>query len=285
MEYVDRGDVRYSSFAFRVAEPGTDDTWGESEFGLPLRQLHNLELVDVAPVLDPAYFATSASGRSMNGVVESLASWVGGDPEEVRSMLEAGQASKFFRKTRRTGTQVIPKLDSESAGAREESRVLDDPAVSLRAYTPADEPVIMGESEIPEEERYIRDEEEIRAAVKPRTPDKLCMRYHHGEPCVRPTGHGPFRGTDTEHLDHDDQNPDDHRGLCWGRHDGLPCNQHSGHEGTHAPMPVASRDGGTEGEEQRSEETPAPSASNTLSGPEAMAKMLARKKNLTALPD
>lgn len=283
LEYVDRGDVRYSSFAFRVPVPGEDDTWGESEHGLPLRQLRNLELVDVAPVLDPAYFSTSASGRSMTGAIESLASFVGADVEEVRSMLEAGQASKFFRNSRRTGTQVIPKLDTGSSAEREEARAMDDPAVALRSRKFTEEPV-QGDSEVPEEERYVRDEEEIRAAVKPRTPDKLCMRYHHGEPCVRPTGHGPFAGSDAERMDHDDQNPDDHRGLCWGRHDGLPCNQHSGHEGTHAPMPVASRDGETEGEEQRNDE-PATPAPNTLTAPEAMAKMLARKKGLTVLPD
>ena len=61
----------------------------------------------------------------------------------------------------------------------------------------------------------------------------------------------------------------------------MPCNQHMGHEGQHTPVTVASRDGEEESE-QRSEETPAP---NTLTAPEAMAKMLARKKNLTALPD
>jgi HK97 family phage prohead protease len=269
MEYVDRGDVRYSSFAFRVPEPGVDDSWGESEFGLPLRQLHKVELVDVAPVLDPAYFATSATGRGMNGAVESLASWVDADPSEVRAMLEAGQASKFFRKTRRTGTQVIPKLDREASAEREETRVLDDPAVAVRNW---EEPVVEGDSEVPENERSIRSEEEIRAAVKPRSTDQLCMRFHHGEPCVRPSGHAADGPNSAE---------GGHAGLCWGRHDGLPCNQHEGHEGMHTPMSVASRDGEQESEE-RSEEPPAPV---TLSGPEALAKMFARKKNLTQLPD
>jgi HK97 family phage prohead protease len=282
MEYVDRGDVRYSSFAFRVAVPGEDDSWGESEHGLPLRQLHNVELVDVAPVLDPAYFTTSASGRSMTGAIESLASWVDADVEEVRSMLEAGQASKFFRKSRRTGTQVIPKLDAESSAEREESRALDDPAVALRSRKHVEEPEV-GDFMPPEEERELRTEEEIRAAVKPRTTDQLCMRFHHGEPCVRPAGHGPFAGSASRDMDGDD-NKDDHRGLCYGRHNGMQCNQHDGHDGSHTPMTVASRDGETEGEEQRSEETPAPAAT-TLTAPEAMAKMLARKKNLTALPD
>jgi HK97 family phage prohead protease len=272
MEYVDRGDVRYSSFAFRVAVPGEDDSWGESEHGLPLRQLHSVELVDVAPVLDPAYFATSASGRGMNGAIESLASWVDGDPEEIRSILEAGQASKLFRNSRRTGTQVIPKLDADSAAGREESRVLDDPAVSVRSRKPEAE---VGDYMPPEEEREIRTEEEIRAAVKPRDVSQLCMRYHHGEPCVRPAGHP---------ADGDQAAEGGHAGLCYGRNNGMPCNQHMGHEGQHTPVTVASRDGETEGEEpeQRNDEPPAPV---TLSGPEALAKMLARKKNLTELPE
>lgn len=269
MEYVDRGDVRYSSFAFRVTTPGVGDTWGESEFGLPLRQLHSVELVDVAPVLDPAYFATNASGRGMNGAIESLASWVNADPSEVRSMLEACEASKFFRRTRRSGAQVIPKPADDD---HTETRVLDDPAVAVRYAE--DEPEL-GDTMVPEDDRSIRTEEEIRAAVKPRTTDQLCMRFHHGEPCVRPAGH-PADGANSDEGGH--------AGLCWGRHDGLPCNQHEGHEGMHTPMTVASRDGETEGEtpEQRSEEEPEPV---TLSPVQAMAKMFEAKKRLTPLPD
>ena len=271
MEYVDRGDVRYSSFAFRVAEPGTDDSWGEAEHGLPLRQLHKVELVDVAPVLDPAYFATNASGRGMTGVIESLASWVGADPSEVRSVLEAGQASKYFRKTRRTGTQVIPKPERAE---NEETRVLDDPAVALRHAAIEDEPYPAGEYMTPEDERELRTEEEIRAAMKPKSTDQLCMRFHHGEPCVRPAGH-PADGPNAA--------DGGHAGLCWGRHDGLPCNQHMGHEGDHTPVTVASRDNEDEPAEQRAEEDPKPPV--TLTGPEAIRKMMERKKSLTALPE
>jgi Escherichia/Staphylococcus phage prohead protease len=270
MEYVDRGDVRYSSFAFRVLEPGTDDTWGESEFGLPLRQLHNVQVADTAPVMDPAYFATSASGRGMNGAIESLASWVGGDLAEVRGILEAGQASKFFRSTRRSGTQVIPKPADERA----ETRVLDDPATSVRSAGYAEPEPVTGDSMVSEDERQIRDEDEIRAAVKPRTTDQLCMRYHHGEPCVRPAGHP---------ADGDNAAEGGHAGLCWGRHDGLPCNQHMGHEGGHTPVTVASRDGGdADGEPEKQDE---PEQPRTDSPAEAMARMFARKKTLTPLPE
>lgn len=268
LEYVQRGDVRYSSFAFRVPEPGTDDTWGESEYGLPMRCLHNVDLVDVAPVLDPAYKDTSATARNLNGAIESLAAWVDADPAEVRSMLEAGQASRFFRKT-----GSVPVLDKRTAADREETRVLDDQAIALRRWTYAEEPAPEGDDMVPEDDRSIRSEEEIRAAVKPRTTDQLCMRFHHGEPCVRPSGH-PADGPNAPEGGH--------AGLCWGRHDGLPCNQHEGHEGTHTPLSVASRDGEEESE-QRSEEEPETPA--TLSAVEAMQRMFARKKTLTPLPD
>jgi HK97 family phage prohead protease len=278
LEYVQRGDVRYSSFAFQVPVHGVDDTWGESEFGLPMRSLHRVRLVDTAPVMDPAYKDTIAVARSMTGAVESLAAWVEADPAEVRSILEAGQASKFFRKTRRSGTQVVPKLDNRSSAERSEARFLDEPAVFRSVYA---EPVLDGE--IAEEDRYTRDEEELRAALK--NYDQLCRRYHHGEPCVRPDGHEvAFAGSDVHEVmpDVDDEG---HRALCWGRSGGLPCNQPEGHAGKHTPLTVASRDGGEAQEpaEERAAEAPESVVPVTLSATEAMARMFARKKNLTAI--
>jgi HK97 family phage prohead protease len=111
IELIKRRDVRYSSFAFRCAVPGTDDEWGVSDFGLPLRSLHNVALLDTAPVLDPAYRDTSVVARNMTGAIESLAMWVDAEPAEVRSMLEAGQASRFFRRTDRPSVpaEVAPQ--------------------------------------------------------------------------------------------------------------------------------------------------------------------------------
>lgn len=268
MELVDRGDVRYSSFAFRIAQPGVGDEWGEGEHGLLMRRLHEVELVDTATVLDPAYFDTTAMSRNITGAVESLAQCVDADPAEVRSMLEAGQAARFFRRTDRR-LPVIPKPERTEPDYGD-THVLDDPAIALRRWTYADEALPEGDTMIAEEDRELRSEEEIRAAVKPRTTADLCMRYHHGEPCVRPIGH-PADGPDAEEGGH--------AGLCWGRRDGLPCNQHMGHDGDHTPVTVASRSDEGEAPEQRSEPTPA-----TLTGPEAMARMFARKKTLTQLP-
>jgi HK97 family phage prohead protease len=127
MEYVERGDVRYSSFAFRcVDEDG--DSWEKSEYNLPMRSLHSVELVDVAPVMDPAYRDTTAMARNITGAVESLARWVNEDPDEVRSMMEAGQAIKFFKRTDRPSAPATPEVTPAAA----EARACDDPAIALR---------------------------------------------------------------------------------------------------------------------------------------------------------
>jgi uncharacterized protein len=56
-----RGDVRHSSFAFRCIE----DEWGYTEQGFPLRTLLTVQLVDVAPVVTPAYMDTTSGLRSL----------------------------------------------------------------------------------------------------------------------------------------------------------------------------------------------------------------------------
>jgi uncharacterized protein len=56
-----RGDVRFSSFAFRTM----DDEWGVTENDFPLRRLLGVQLIDVAPVVSPAYRDTTAGMRSL----------------------------------------------------------------------------------------------------------------------------------------------------------------------------------------------------------------------------
>ena len=65
--------------------------------------LVSVQLVDVAPVLDPAYPDSTAAARALNGAVESLANWVQAEPEEVRSRLGEGRAMTFFKRTDNTG--------------------------------------------------------------------------------------------------------------------------------------------------------------------------------------
>jgi hypothetical protein len=112
LEYCQRGDIRHSSFAFRIF-PGGDE-WGVSDFNYPMRTLVSVQLVDVAPVLDPAYPDSTAAARALNGAVESLSNWVQGDPEEVRSRLDEGRAMEFFKRTDNIGPakpaqRAVPK--------------------------------------------------------------------------------------------------------------------------------------------------------------------------------
>lgn len=60
-ELARRGDLRYSSFAFRTIS----DDWDVTPEGFPLRTLLGLHLIDVAPVNNPAYRDTTTGLRSL----------------------------------------------------------------------------------------------------------------------------------------------------------------------------------------------------------------------------
>ena len=71
LELVERRDIQFSSFAFRVP-PGGDE-WGTTDQNYPMRTLHEVQLVDVAPVLDPAYPDATAGLRSLAAAMEAAA--------------------------------------------------------------------------------------------------------------------------------------------------------------------------------------------------------------------
>jgi len=59
IEALERGDVRHSSFAFRVK--GTGERWSKTADGRQLREIRAVDgLFDVGPVLKPAYTATES---------------------------------------------------------------------------------------------------------------------------------------------------------------------------------------------------------------------------------
>ena len=62
LEYLNRGEIDSSSFAFNVADGG--DTWTISDDGNVYRDINQVEeLFDVSPVFCPAYAATSCDKR------------------------------------------------------------------------------------------------------------------------------------------------------------------------------------------------------------------------------
>ena len=61
LEYLRRGDITQSSFAFTVKE----DSWEKQEDGTYIRTIKRFErLYDVSPVFEPAYFGTEVKCRS-----------------------------------------------------------------------------------------------------------------------------------------------------------------------------------------------------------------------------
>ena len=98
LELVQRGDVRHSSFAFRVP-PGGDE-WSVTDQNYPMRSLREVILVDTAPVVDPAYPDATAGLRS-------LAAHMGAPIEDVAALAHADELRKFFVRTDRPS--VVPR--------------------------------------------------------------------------------------------------------------------------------------------------------------------------------
>jgi HK97 family phage prohead protease len=103
VELIDRGDVRKSSFAFRVDVNG--DEWTLTDQDFPLRKLVSGHLVDVAPVNMPAYDSTSAGMRSIEVALRSLAHRMEAEVDEVRRLAEANDLKRFFVRTDNRGGQ------------------------------------------------------------------------------------------------------------------------------------------------------------------------------------
>lgn len=86
-ELCRRGDVTGSSFAFRTLE----DDWGFTDQGFPLRTLLQIRLLDVAPVVSPAYLDTSSALRSLAEAIHAT-------PEDVPALAERGEIAARLRK-------------------------------------------------------------------------------------------------------------------------------------------------------------------------------------------
>ncbi|MFC9739150.1 HK97 family phage prohead protease [Streptomyces noursei] len=83
-ELLKRGDVRGSSFTFRVNQDGQRRAANDdSETGLPVREITRMDVVELGPVLNPAYPTTDA------GLSRSIALAIGleGTPSESRDAL------------------------------------------------------------------------------------------------------------------------------------------------------------------------------------------------------
>lgn len=93
LEYLRRGDINQSSFAFTVAE----DSWEKQADGTYIRTIRRFErLYDVSPVFTPAYADTSVSCRSFDDF----------KAEEARLEEEARQKAEQEEKEKREAEEA-----------------------------------------------------------------------------------------------------------------------------------------------------------------------------------
>ena len=106
VELVERRDIQFSSFAFRV--PSGGDEWSVTDQNYPMRTLHEVQLVDVAPVLDPAYPDATAGLRSLAAAMEA-------PYDDVASLAAEDELRRFFVRTDNRGPAPKPKITGAMA--------------------------------------------------------------------------------------------------------------------------------------------------------------------------
>jgi HK97 family phage prohead protease len=103
MESMKRGDVDNMSFAFIA----TEETWTERKDEPTLREIKDLDLFDISPVVYPAYQGTSVGLRSAESIfndhIQSLEGQVPeGDDDAEREGLELDRRRAVVDVTKRT---------------------------------------------------------------------------------------------------------------------------------------------------------------------------------------
>ena len=109
-ELVQRGDIRHSSFAFHCP-PGGDE-WRTTDQNYPLRILHEVQLLDVAPVTEDEAYTDATVG------LRSLASAFDAPFEEVRSLAASDDLRQFFVRTDRGIPAPQPLISGPQAMMR-----------------------------------------------------------------------------------------------------------------------------------------------------------------------
>lgn len=85
-----RGDLKESSFGFRVASDG--DEWLQDDEGIVIRKIHRMsKLFDIGPVTFPAYQAAGSAQRSMQKFKEAIENNI-----HVRALNEKAFRERFL---------------------------------------------------------------------------------------------------------------------------------------------------------------------------------------------
>jgi HK97 family phage prohead protease len=126
-EWVDRGDVSGSSFAFA---PGAQDDWSYDN-GAPVRHLVSGLILDIGPTPSPAYLSSTATA------LRSLAEFVRAPFEDVVEAAESRSLGMFFERTDNRGpAPVAQRDDAEPQGISTQQALLTLRARAMAAERP-----------------------------------------------------------------------------------------------------------------------------------------------------
>lgn len=131
-ELAQRHDLNGSSFAFIVAADGCE--WGYNDVGVTQRTLIEGQLIDVAPVSEPAAYPDATVG------LRSLAEHMHADPEDVYVLAAQHELRRLFIRTDQApppapdghGPAPVPAgATNDESAPQLELPIEDDPAVTL----------------------------------------------------------------------------------------------------------------------------------------------------------
>lgn len=95
VEAIERGDVTGSSFGFRVIDQKFRTERDEADNPYDVREIHSVELIDVSPVVYPAYTGTSTGLRAEGDTVEARSGY---DSWKAEQRAEADKAAALQAK-------------------------------------------------------------------------------------------------------------------------------------------------------------------------------------------
>lgn len=123
LEYLRRGDITQSSFAFTVSE----DSWAKQEDGSYVRTIRHFDrLFDVSPVFEPAYFGTDVKCRSFEDFkaeeerkeaeAKAEAERLEQERREAEEAEKKAKLDEYYSKLRAEFEEVLKRDEKEKAG-------------------------------------------------------------------------------------------------------------------------------------------------------------------------
>jgi HK97 family phage prohead protease len=134
IEAIERGDVRGSSFAFRVK--GAGENWSRDQQGRQIREIREIDgLFDVGPVLKPAYIATESfvSRRALEHAAEVREAKPAG-LKPTSGMASAAKKGLRLHEEGKSGDGLKPETVARARKIARRERLTEDHVIEMSAW-------------------------------------------------------------------------------------------------------------------------------------------------------